>query len=87
MKISLKIKDGFGNEEIKSLESITTDEEESKRQFLFEEEGDNISVCIGKAMGQYRTVTDFVQNVNYYRAYLPNSKYAKTYPMKVRFYK
>lgn len=87
MRIGLKIKAENGKEIAKTLEEITSDAEAAQKQFLFEEHGEILSVCIGKVISHYKDPTDFANEVNYYRQFTPNARYAKTHPIKVRFYK
>lgn len=87
MKISWKIKYQGGKEELKILEEITCDAEESLREFLFEKSGPNTKSCIWEAVSDYTSIDHFVNEVHYYRKFKPNPRYAKTHPTRVKFYK
>lgn len=87
MAISLKIKSTDGQETLKVLEEITSDAEESQREFLFEKSGLNAKSCLWEAISDYNGITEFVNEVNYYRIFKPNPRYAKTHPTIVKFYR
>ena len=85
--LRLRLADKNGNEVTKILEEITTDAEELKVEFQFEKIGTDLLMCLSEAMSHYNDITYFISDVNYYRKYIPNPKFAATHPLKVKFYK
>ena len=82
----LKVKHPNGAEFEKVLEEITCDADAFGKQLIFEKSSTDFYSCIFDAINHYNNLDDFVNNINYYRKYVPNKQFSK-YPTKVEFYK
>lgn len=87
MTWKIRVTDQNNNEINKTLEEFTCDAESSGKELIAIGRGPEIISCFQNAVNSYGEIEDFLNNINYYRKYIPNKQFASKYPTVVEFYK